>query len=110
MQIIPGFDSEFEQCRKEAILCQFEVYGKPAVVCGETITAICKEEYVKEDEFGVAVNDVLRQIWWLKDDMPNARAGSDVIVDNHRYTIKNGFPIDLQDCRLMAELKFCGNC
>lgn len=112
MQFRPGVapSSFIDDCTKEMNQCILKELGDANItINGEAVCAIFNIEAEKfegfEDGPGQKVETITLD--WLKDDAPNVRSGNPVVVNGRRYKIKKGFPMDLKDCWLTAELSDC---
>jgi hypothetical protein len=89
-----------------------EVLGDSVLICGEPVRACFDFEPAEKFDFGNGVGQQAERISieWLAADAPNVRAGDSVVFDGRAYKVKNGFPINMRDCWLRAELSDCGTC
>jgi len=81
-------------------------------ICGELVCSGILEDTTEKHFFseGPAQQGRIVELSWLKEEMPSARAGDSVIYKNQTFKIKPGFPVDLRDCWMMAELSTCETC
>lgn len=114
MQIRPGRTTArfVDRCAKQIDECVIEELSDGLVLIGgEAVHAIFEIEAEKVG-YGDGPESTVKtaQVFWLSKDNPNVRSGDRVVLGDNHYTIKKGFPMDLEDCWLYAELNECGGC
>lgn len=115
MQFRPGASRQsfVDRCTKEMNRTVVDALGDDVLICGEPVRACFEFEAGEKFQFdNNSAGQISEMITldWLKEDQPNVRSGDPVVFNGRTYTIKKGFPINMQDCWLRAELKDCGVC
>lgn len=104
----PGFRND---CAKTIDKCVIDNLSDVVIMGGLAINAIFD---IDVDKFGFddGPQSSVRTItlYWLKESYPNASQGTVVKYNGRQYKMKSGYPMDQQDCWMMAELTDCGSC
>ena len=95
-----------DECVKEMDRCVLdELSDGSAYIASQYVPEVIFDHTTeKDDPFGDGVSQRVDTITlhWLKEYMPSARSGNEVKYRGKTYRIKKGYPLDTNDCWLMA--------